>query len=108
MTDDRLTSMDQVQVATLDRGLRLELATAPPSLGKDRRPVAHHRQRSARPLEVLDDRVPDGLAGLGTLERACLLAVALDCVGRRRDRRGELLGAELAAAHGIDAADRAF
>src|SRR5689334_16834239 len=108
MTDDRLAGVDEVQIATLDRCLRLQLAAPPSGLGKDRRPMADHRQRSAGAFEVLDDRVPDGLAGLRPLERSCLLAVALDRVGGRSDGRRQLLRAQLAAPHGIDATDGAL
>jgi hypothetical protein len=100
--------MDEVQVAALDRGLGLELAPSASRLGKDRRTVTDHREGTARAIELLDDRVPDGLAGLGPLEGACLVGIPLDRVGRGGDRRWQLLCAELSAPHGVDATDRAL
>ena len=56
---DRLAGVEEVQVAALDRGLGLELATTPADLGEDRRPVLDHVDRSAGPFELLDEVVPD-------------------------------------------------
>ncbi len=56
---DRLAGMEQVQVAALDRGLRLELAGAAADRRQDRGPVLDHLERPAGPLELGDEVVAD-------------------------------------------------
>ena len=55
----------EVQVAALDRGLRLELAGAAAHRGQDRRAVLDHLERPAGPLELGDEVVADRRRGLG-------------------------------------------
>src|SRR4029079_12561772 len=104
--DDRLAGVGEVEIPPFDRRLRLELATSAARRGEDRRAVTHHFERAACPFEILDDRVADRLTGLGALQRARLIGVALECVGRRGGGRREGFGTELSTTHRIDPADR--
>ncbi len=100
--------MDEVQVATLDRRLRLELPAAPARLGEDLCAVLDHAERPSRALQLFHDRLADLRGGRRPLECACLIGVALDRIGGRLDRRRDGVGGELTAPHGVDPSDGAF
>ena len=58
VAEDRLAGVDEVEIATLDRGLRLELPAAAADLGQDLGAVIDHRERALGALELLDQRRP--------------------------------------------------
>src|SRR5688572_9835809 len=100
---DRLARMDEVQVPALDRGVGLQLPSAPDRFGEDRRAMVDHRERAVRALQLGHELVADRFCGRGTAQRPSLLGVAGDGVGRGLDGRADGARGQLLATNRIDA-----
>src|SRR5688572_5276769 len=94
---DRLARMDEVQVPALDRGMGLQLPSAPDRLGEDRRAMVDHRERAVGALQFGHELVADRLCGRRTVQRPSLVRVAGDGVGRGLDGRADRAGGQLLA-----------
>src|SRR5260221_6180482 len=81
MSGDGLASVDQVQVAAFDRGLRFEVARATPGRGQDVRTVLDHAERPDRALELGHEIVADRLRASRTGPGTSFVTVALQCIG---------------------------
>src|SRR4051812_29250823 len=100
---DRLARMEDIEVAALDRRLRLDLASAGSRRGLDRPTVLDHLEGSPGALQLGGQLVADPRSVARRPEGVRFRAVAGDRVERSRDVVTEGIGADLAAPDGVDA-----
>src|SRR3989337_2167466 len=88
MIDEGLPGVEEIEVATLDRGLRLEFALTPVAVAGEVRPEVDHLQRTGQAVEVAGDR-------LARRDEAARRPPALDRLPRRDEpaAHGEFVAA---------------
>jgi hypothetical protein len=95
--------MEHVEVAALDRGLRLERPGPCPRRELDRGAVLDHFEGSLGPLQLAEDPLPDATAVARRLETARLVGIAVDRIERSCQVIGERGRVKLTPANGVDA-----
>jgi len=103
VANERLASVEDVDVAALDRGLRLELTAADPAADEDPATMLDHLEGPASMFELRDDRLADLGSGPRPSERSRLDRVRVDGGNRALDVRADRFGGEGPATNAVDA-----